>query len=176
MPDKSQQTSDVAKQKSREEDVISILDSTVEISPRVAEATFGSTNPSFIEGLAKQMVNIGSRGTEPDQEDINFIGAIMVGIKPRDELEGLMAIQMAAIHNATMTFARRLAHVENIPQQDSAERALNKLTRTFALQVQSLQKYRSGGKQKVKVKHVHVNEGGQAIIGNVERGEDGNKK
>jgi hypothetical protein len=31
-----------------------------------------------------------------------------------------------------MTFARRLANVENIPQQDSAERAFNKLTRTVA--------------------------------------------
>jgi hypothetical protein len=35
----------------------------------------------------------------------------------------MLAAQMAAVHNATMTFARRLNHVENIPQQDSAERA-----------------------------------------------------
>jgi hypothetical protein len=31
----------------------------------------------------------------------------------------MLATQMAAVHMATMTFARRLAHVENIPQQDS---------------------------------------------------------
>jgi hypothetical protein len=37
---------------------------------------------------------------------------------------------MDAVHNATMTFARRLAHVDNIPQQDSAEGAFNKLART----------------------------------------------
>jgi len=30
---------------------------------------------------------------------------------------------MAAVHNATMTFARRLAHVDIIPQQDSAQNA-----------------------------------------------------
>jgi hypothetical protein len=30
---------------------------------------------------------------------------------------------MAVIHTATMTFARRLANVETIEQQDSAERA-----------------------------------------------------
>jgi hypothetical protein len=39
------------------------------------------------------------------------------------QLEALLAAQMAAVHTATMTLARRLAHVENIPQQDSAERA-----------------------------------------------------
>ena len=79
----------------------------------------------------------------------------------------MLALQMAAVHRATMTFARRLAHVENIPQQDSAERAFNKLTRTFAAQVEALKRYRSGGEQTVTVQHVHVGEGGQAIVGNV---------
>jgi hypothetical protein len=37
-----------------------------------------------------------------------------------------------------MTFARRLANVENIQQQDSAERAFNKLTRTYAAQMEAL--------------------------------------
>ena len=65
---------------------------------------------------------------------------------------------MAAVHMASMTFARCLAHVESIPQQDSAERAFNKLTRTFAAQM---------CEQKMTVQHVHVAEGGQAIVGNV---------
>jgi hypothetical protein len=72
----------------------------------------------------------------------------------------------AAVH-ATMTFARRLAHVENIPQRDSAQTAFNKLARTFAAQVEALKQYRNGGEQKMTVQHVHVAEGGQAIVGNV---------
>ena len=72
---------------------------------------------------------------------------------------------MAAFHTATMTFARRLAHVETIQQRDSAERALNKLARTFAMQMEALKRYRTGGEQKVTVQHVSVNEGGQAIVG-----------
>jgi hypothetical protein len=82
----------------------------------------------------------------------------------------MLAAQMAAVHMSTMTFARRLAHVENIPQQDSAERAFNKLARTFAAQVEALKRYRSGGEQTVHVEHVTVNEGGQAIVGNVSHG------
>jgi hypothetical protein len=74
---------------------------------------------------------------------------------------------MVAIHMATMTFMRRLAHVETIPQQDSAERALNKLARTYAMQMETLKRYRTGGEQKVTVQHVSVSEGGQAIVGNV---------
>ena len=93
--------------------------------------------------------------------------AVITGIEPRDQIEAMLAAQMAAVHMASMTFARRLAHVDNIPQQDSAERAFNKLTRTFAAQVSALKEYRSKGEQKMTVQHVHVAEGGQAIVGNV---------
>jgi hypothetical protein len=55
----------------------------------------------------------------------------------------------------------------NIPQQDSAERAFNKLTRTFAAQMSALKEYRSKGEQKMTVQHIRVAEGGQAIVGNV---------
>ena len=40
--------------------------------------------------------------------------------------------------------------------------------RTFATQMETLKRYRTGGQQTVKVEHVHVHEGGQAIVGNVE--------
>jgi hypothetical protein len=93
--------------------------------------------------------------------------SVVKGIEPRDQIEAMLAAQMAAVHMASMTFARRLAHVENIPQQDSAERAFNKLARTFAAQMSALKEYRSKGEQKMTVQHVHVAEGGQAIVGNV---------
>jgi hypothetical protein len=79
----------------------------------------------------------------------------------------MLAAQMAAIHAATMAFAGRLANIKNIPQLDSAERALNKLARTFATQMEALKRYRTGGEQKVTVQHVSVQEGGQAIVGHV---------
>jgi hypothetical protein len=93
--------------------------------------------------------------------------AVVKGIEPKDQIEAMLGAQMAAVHMATMTFARRLGHVENIPQQDSAERAFNKLARTFATQVDALKRHRTGGGQTVRVEHVTVNEGGQAIVGNV---------
>ena len=80
--------------------------------------------------------------------------------------------RVAAIHNATMMAARRLNHVDNVEQQDSASNMLNKLARTFAIQVETLKKYRSTGEQNILVQHQHVtvNEGGQAIVGNVTPG------
>jgi hypothetical protein len=102
--------------------------------------------------------------------------SVIKGVKPRDQVEALLAAQMAAVHTATMTWAQRLAHVKTIPQQDSAERAFNKLARTFAAQVEALKRYRSRGDQTVRVEHVTVNEGGQAIVGNVSHGGRGPRK
>jgi hypothetical protein len=79
----------------------------------------------------------------------------------------MLAAQMAAVHVASMTFARNLAHAEEIVVVDSAERAFNKLTRTFAMQMEALKRYRSGADQKVTLRHVSVADGGQAIVGNV---------
>ena len=136
----------------------------------------GTTNLDFLNGLTGQLANVGTQGRKLDESALNFMLAMVKGIEPRDQVETMLAAQMAAVHNATMTFARRLNHVENIPQQDSAERAFNKLARTFASQVESLKRYRTGGEQKVTVQHVNVNDGGQAIVGNVQGGGGVSKK
>ena len=131
-------------------------------SVRLLEA-LGSRDRDFLAGLLTQLSNAASQGREADEAGINFMLSMVKGIEPRDQVESMLAAQMAATHNATMTFARRLNHVDNIPQQDSAERAFNKLARTFALQVEALKRYRSSGGQTVRVEHVTVNEGGQAL-------------
>jgi hypothetical protein len=136
----------------------------------------GTTSSDFMCGLVTQLGNAGIKGSEIDVEATNFMLSMVVGIEPKDQIEAMLAAQMAAIHLQTMTFARRINHVENIPQQDSAERAFNKLARTFTTQMEALNKYRGKGQQKMTVEHVHVHEGGQAIVGNVQGGGGENKK
>jgi hypothetical protein len=133
----------------------------------------GTADFDFFNSFLSQLINAGSRGQGVDAAGTNFMLSIVKGIGPRDQIEAMLAAQMAAVHNATMTFARRLAHVENVPQQDSAERAFNKLARTFTTQMEALKRYRTGGEQKVTVQHVTVSEGGQAIVGNVTQGRGG---
>jgi hypothetical protein len=43
--------------------------------------------------------------------------------------------------------------------------AAARLLRTYAIQVETLRRLRNGGSQFVRVEHVHVNEGGQAVVG-----------
>jgi hypothetical protein len=112
-------------------------------------------------------VELTERLVNQAEDGINFLLAVVKGIEPRDQVEALLAAQMSVTHNAIMTFAGRLACVSQIYQQDSAERAFNKLCRTFAAQVEALKRHRSSGEQTVRVEHVTVNAGGQAIVGHV---------
>ena len=45
--------------------------------------------------------------------------------------------------------------------------AAARLLRAYATQVEALRRLSNGGSQTLRVEHVHVNEGGQALIGNV---------
>jgi hypothetical protein len=127
----------------------------------------GTADLDFYRGLLEQLASARSQGRQIDERGLNFMLSVVKGIQPRDQIEAMLAAQMAAVHMATMTMAQRLGQVENIPQQDSAERAFNKLTRSFASQMEALKRYRTGGEQKVTVQHVSVSEGGQSIVGNV---------
>jgi hypothetical protein len=133
----------------------------------------GTADADFYYGLLNQLSNGSLRGRQVDERTLNFMVAVIKGINPRDQMEAMLAAQMAAVHDAIMTFTRRLANVETIAQQDSAERALNKLARTFAGQMDALQRYRNGGEHKVMVQQVSVSDGGQAIVGNVTQAQPG---
>src|SRR5437763_16310781 len=50
--------------------------------------------------------------------------------------------------------------------------AASRLLRAYATPVEALRRLRNGGSQFVRVEHVHVNEGGQAVIGNVNSPEE----
>ena len=118
-------------------------------------------------GLLTQLSKATSGGQNIDEADLNFMVSVIKGIEPRDQVESMLAAQMAAVHMAMLRFIQHLPRIENLPQQDSAERAINKFARTFTAQVEALKRYRTGGEQKVTVQHVSVSEGGQAIVGHV---------
>jgi hypothetical protein len=93
----------------------------------------------------------------------------LIGIAPRDELEGMMAAQLIAAHSAAMECYRRAMIGEQTfdGRRESLNQA-NKLSRTFTQLLDALNRHRGKVQQKVTVEHVHVHSGGQAVVGVVE--------
>src|SRR5262249_61384403 len=104
-----------------------------------------------------------------DGRMVNTALAVIDGLKPQNEIEAMLAVQMAVTHALTMKFSARLysGNIETIPQQDSAALTLSRLQRAFTSQLDALSNMRRGGRQKVVVENVHVYPGGQAIVGEV---------
>jgi hypothetical protein len=125
----------------------------------------GSQDPDFIWGLVGQLSQASTRFN--DGEGLNFMLSVIKGIHPRDCIDAMLGAQIAAVHMSTMTFVDEFARLGNTPQQEMAERAMNKLSRTFATLVGALKHYRTGGEQKLTVHHVSVSDRGQAIVGTV---------
>ena len=130
----------------------------------------GTGDPEFFCGLMKQITSLGEPGKPVSEDATNFALGVIRSIDPQDEIEAMLGAQMAATHQATMMMARRLNHVETLAQQDAAERAYNKLARTFTAQVEALKRHRAKASQTVRVERVTVEDGGQAIVGTVQHG------
>jgi hypothetical protein len=93
----------------------------------------------------------------------------LIGIKPGDELEGMIAAQLVACHNASMECYRRAALGDQTfeGKHENLNQA-NKLSRSYTVLLDALNRHRGKGQQKVTVEHVNVHAGGQAVVGNVE--------
>jgi hypothetical protein len=95
-------------------------------------------------------------------------------LDPQNALESMIVSQMIAV-NTSIGRVMKLAMCEE-QTQVGREIYLNlatKLQRTFLQQVETLQKIRGKGQQTVRVEHVTVNKGGQAMVGTISSGGEG---
>lgn len=139
--------------------------------------TLGTADGDLTQHRLFQLFNIFPDSGEAGNT-LNVALASLHSISPKDSVESMLGLQMLGTHNLAMEFIKRAL----MPNQtfDGVNENVNraaKLMKAFAAQVEALSRYRGKGRQSVVVKHMHVSEGGQAIVGNVNgpsgRGEGG---
>lgn len=131
----------------------------------------GSQDDVFNMELYRQAMNTAwlPEGIDRERQDRRFgaIAGAMSGVHPKDEVEGMLAAQMVAAHNAAMECYRRAM----LPNQSFEGRQQNlahaaKLSRTYVAQIEGLKRYRAKPEQKITVVHQHVQvNAGQAVVG-----------
>jgi hypothetical protein len=129
----------------------------------------GSQSDHWNNILANQAVQaLWLKNSSPEERDKQFSVTIaaLAGIAPKDELEGMMAAQLVAAHNAAMECYRRAMIGEQTLEGRRENLAqANKLSRTYAALLEALNRHRGKGQQKVTVEHFHVHAGGEAVVG-----------
>jgi hypothetical protein len=137
----------------------------------------GSKSEELSNVIATQVANtLWLKHSNKEEQNNQMIAALsaVIGAKPQDELEGMLAAQMVAAHNASMEcFRRAMSPDQTFDGREMNLNQANKLTRSYAALMEALNRYRGNGQQKMTVEHVHVHAGGQAIVGNVTRPEGG---
>jgi hypothetical protein len=138
-----------------------------ELGERLMADALGVVDRDAMHGILRQLVKASVNGEKPDAVNLSFMISMMKSIKPRDSVEAMLIAQMVSVHVMAMRCAYHLANAEDIARHDSAARALGRLARTFPAQIEALNRYRNNGEPAVTVQNVQVQDGGQAIVGNV---------
>jgi hypothetical protein len=114
---------------------------------------------------------------KPNTTDDHLIraSAVMAEMAPQNAIEAMLATQMIAANDAALFFLNRATLNNQHPEAiDANVHRATRLMRLFTEQLEAMQKLKGKtGQQKVTVEHVHVNNGGQAIIGVVAAAEPG---
>jgi hypothetical protein len=145
---------------------------------------FGSRSLQFVNSMLRDI----GKATEdhgeskgflpgsPDELAFNAALAVIDGVRPKDEIEAMLAAHMAVTNIALLELVARMreAAAGHLYQGNGGTQRLQvfgnlttKFMRTYAMQVEALARKRRTGEQRVTVKYVHVHPGAQAIVGNV---------
>jgi hypothetical protein len=150
---------------------------------RLADA-FGTRSMHFVYSMLKGLgeatedhsENHGFCPGSADEVAFNAALAVIDGVRPKDEIEAMLAAHMAVTNIALLELVARTraaigGHVyqgsNGIKRLDVLGNLTTKFMRTYTMQVEALARKRRKGGQKVTVKHVHVHAGAQALVGNV---------
>ena len=141
----------------------------LELPVTMVKAT-GTNDPVLARRLVYQVYETLWMPAELSEEErvlrIRAAIAAMRGIKPQDEVEGMLATQMVATHAAAMECLRRsMIQEQKFEGRDNNLRHAAKLLSIFAKQLETLNRNRGKGQQKMTIEHVNVAPGGQAMVG-----------
>jgi hypothetical protein len=136
---------------------------------QMGEAT-GTVHKDSIVTFIREVAAVVAPGHEDPASEMRAAVGRMMDIAPRDGLEGLLVAQMVAVHSAAMAeLANSMRSGQDRDLRTARINRATRLMRLFVLQIDTLNKNRgkAPSEQWVTVEHVHVHEGGQAVVGNV---------
>ena len=136
---------------------------------RQLKAALGSVSGDFVE-MALHHLERAARmpGDGPSDMAINGAIAVITAFAPKNEMEAALAVQAACTHMVATVMMARIGGGHGTDRRlPGMASASAKLLRAYCTQIETYRRLRGGGEQKIIVKHVTVQEGGQAIVGAV---------
>jgi hypothetical protein len=138
----------------------------------LAQEAFGTVSPAFVMVEIRRMLNVLS-GTKDGlrlEDKMNAAIAVVAGLQPRNEVEAVLAVQMALTHCTATSLLGRVQRAGDVMMLEHLAvygKITSRLLRAFSAQMEVLAKTRRPGTQVIRVERIEVKDGSQALIGNV---------
>ncbi len=133
----------------------------------------GSNNHQFNTSILREVISclpLHDGDGELDRS-IAAASAAMRGFNPADEIEGMIAAQAVALHFSAMECQRR-AMLANQPFEIASKlrKDAANMSRAMTDMLEALDRRRGKGPQVIRVERMVVQDGAQAVVGNIHTG------
>lgn len=133
------------------------------------EAATGSSSALAQDELVTGVLAIRlSKDPAEANKQIGATVALLEGVKAHDELEGMLAVQMVATHQTAMNSLAQAERAQSYELKEMHFRFAEKFLNLYLRQIDALDKHRGKGQSNTSVSHIHVQQGGQSVVGNVQ--------
>jgi hypothetical protein len=142
----------------------------INITSEQLKHIFGTDNHRFIEELIIKTTQYKSQRANIDGMDIFSTHKLFKNLNPKDEIECLLISQILNADKISHHYFRDAMTPDQTPfGKDSNTQRYAKSINSMCKLIDTLTRYKRGGQQKVVVEHVTLENGSQAIIGNVSK-------
>jgi hypothetical protein len=134
---------------------------------KALKTALGTCSSAFVNASLAQLQCAARLPDGPVSETaMNAALALIEAVAPKNEVEGALAVQMAATHSASMAVLGRIGSAHSGYRLLNAySNAASKLLRAYTAQVDALRRLRGGGAQHIRVEHIHLSDDAKAVIG-----------
>ena len=144
------------------------IDALIKKFPCATGACTNEIADRIVIQVASALVWPEAKPNEPDEQLLAKTVAAITEMAPQNATEAMLATQMIAVHEAALMFLYRGVRSQYHDACDVDVQRATRLMRVFGEQLGAMQRLKGkAGQQKVTVEHVHVHQGGQAIVGSV---------
>lgn len=146
----------------------SMIDPNEDINDSIEKKTISAVHLHYAEILVEQKdLNVEDQEKKLIQAH-KAVEKLADSLGAKGLLQNMLVTQLLGIHELQQKLLGYASRSINYPEHGQYYmNALTKLSNVFIQQVNTLQKLQGNSQQKVVVEHLHINDGGQAIVGHV---------
>ncbi len=134
------------------------------------EYALGTASKAFVDACLHRLLSACRLPGQaaPTSTSVSAALAIIQSLKPENEIQAALAVDAACLHAASTNVLSRLP-LNGERRIVAMANAAARLERAFHNAIETFYKIKRGNKQTIRVEKVIVEQGAQAIVGNVKR-------